>query len=443
MNITVIGSGYVGTTTALVLAHIGHHVIGYDVDKVKVNKLNSGMLPFVEPGLEQLLREVLDNKAILFTSDPQTAITQSDILMIAVGTPSTSNGNADLTYLAQSLDVIANYINDSKIVVTKSTVPIGTNRWMKQQLMMKIDTAQYPIEVISNPEFLREGSALHDSLHPSRTVIGGENTAAIETVKEMYASLNAPQFVCSYETAELIKYASNGFLAAKISYINEIARLADEIGADIDGVAVGMGMDPRISPHHMRAGLGYGGSCFPKDVNELLYFARQKKVNMPLLQRVRRINDTQIDWFVQKMEATLPLEGKRLLVLGITFKEDTDDQRESPGIRMIEQLLKKGVEEIRVIDPTITSVDQIRWSSKLHVQDKNKVKMVVCEEEAADHIHAVLLTTSWPIFNGLPWDKWVGKADSAYLFDGRNYLDPSDMRRHGWHYVGVARGEGS
>lgn len=441
MKITVIGSGYVGTTTALVLAYLGHDVIGYDVDNVKVRKLNEGILPFSEPGLEPLLKELLKDKRIIFTSDSMTAIINSEILMISVGTPSTPNGNADLKYLQQVLDVIAEHINEPKIVVTKSTVPIGTNRWMKLQLNEKIDTSKYPISVISNPEFLREGEALHDSLHPSRTVIGGDDIQAIEKVKRLYTLLQTSYFICNYETAEMIKYASNGFLAAKISYINEIARLADLVGADIGGVAAGMGMDPRISPHHLYAGIGYGGSCFPKDVNELLYLARQKNINLSLLEQVKHINDTQIDWFIQKIESLMPLRGKRVLVLGVTFKEDTDDQRESPGIRLMEQLLDKEIDEIRVMDPTVTSVEQIHWTIKLDERDKAKIKIVSADDEAATGVHAVLLTTSWSQFTSCPWQEWGKKTDDSYLFDGRNFLNSEEMRHMGWKYVGVARGE--
>jgi UDPglucose 6-dehydrogenase len=439
LKITVIGSGYVGTTTALVLADLGHEVIGYDVDKLKVDMLNNGMLPFSEPGLDHLLRELLKTKRIVFTSDSRTAITLSEILMISVGTPSTLSGNADLTYIQQVIDVIATHINEPKIVITKSTVPIGTNRWMMQQLEVKIDTNKYPIDVISNPEFLREGEALHDSYHPSRTVIGGEVNSAIEKVKELYSSLQTSYFICNYETAEMIKYASNGFLAVKISYINEIARLADLVGADIDGVAAGMGMDPRISPHHLHAGIGYGGSCFPKDVDELLYLARQKKIQLRLLKQGKRINDSQIAWFVEKMESWLPLKGKRVLVLGVTFKEDTDDQRESPGIRLIEHLLDIGVDEIRVIDPTVTSLDQLHWSKEFADREKKRVTIITEQDDAATEVHAVMLTATWPQFSSLPWQDWVTKVDSPYLFDGRNFLNPEEMLRYGWHYVGIAR----
>ncbi|MBP1990978.1 UDP-glucose dehydrogenase family protein [Paenibacillus eucommiae] len=441
MKITVIGSGYVGTTTALVLANLGHEVIGYDVDTAKVGKLNQGILPFSEPGLDELLQELLSSQRIVFTSDSSSAIKQSEILMISVGTPSTSSGNADLTYLEQVLEVIAAHINAPKIVVTKSTVPIGTNRWMQEQLAAKIDTDQYPVEVISNPEFLREGEALHDSLHPSRTVIGGENSLAIEKVRQLYTLLPTTYFICNYETAEMIKYASNGFLATKISFINEIARLADQMGADIQGVAAGMGMDPRISPHHLYAGIGYGGSCFPKDVDELLHLAREKGLSLHLLKQAKRVNDSQIGWFVQKIESLLPLKGKRVLVLGVTFKEDTDDQRESPGIRLIEQLLDKGVEEIRVIDPTITSLEQIHWSKGFDERGKLKVQVVSEVDAAVTGVHAVLLTTTWKQFAAYPWQEWAGKTESAYLFDGRNFLDPLEMRQYGWHYVGIARGK--
>ena len=439
MKVTVIGSGYVGTTTALVLAYTGHDVIGLDVDSKKVEKLNNGVLPFMEPGLDSLLQEALSKKKIQFTTDSKKAVKLSSILMIAVGTPSTLTGKADLTYVRQVLDMIAEHADEPKIVVTKSTVPLGTNRWIKQYMKEKMGERHQGISIISNPEFLREGKALHDSLHPARTVIGGEDKAAMAKIKEMYAPLPTSFFTCSYETAELIKYASNGFLATKISYINEIARLADEVGADIEGVVAGMGMDPRITPSYMQAGLGYGGSCFPKDVDELIAFAKQNGVGANLLEQVKHINETQISWFVRKMEAVLELKGKKVLVLGVAFKEDTDDQRESAGIRLIEYLLEKGVDEITIIDPTVFSPDQIKWTKAMDDVHKQRVKVTALNEEAADGIHAVLLATPWPAFKDYPWQAWGKRAASAYLFDGRNFLDPEQMRLSGWHYSGVAR----
>ncbi|QGQ94917.1 nucleotide sugar dehydrogenase [Paenibacillus psychroresistens] len=441
LKITVIGSGYVGTTTALVLASLGHEVIGYDIDSVKVENLNKGKLPFSEPGLDKLLQQQLKKAKITFTADSRAAIINSEILIISVGTPPTSDGGADLTYLQQVIDVIAEHINKPKIIVTKSTVPIGTNRWMKAQLSEKIDTRKYPIEVISNPEFLREGEALHDSLHPSRTVIGGDAGPAIEKMKQVYAPLKTSYFICNYETAEMIKYASNGFLATKISFINEIARLAELVGADIEKVAAGMGLDPRISPHHLHAGIGYGGSCFPKDVDELLYLAEQNKLDLSLLKQAKRINNSQIAWFIQKIQSDIPLKGKKVLVLGVAFKEDTDDQRESPGVRLIEHLIKLGVKEIKVVDPTITTVEQIRWTKPFQARNNLKIEVTTNPKEAITGVHAVILTTPWPIFATYPWQEWVKKTETPYLFDGRNFLDPQKMRSYGWKYSGIARGD--
>ncbi|CAG7630471.1 UDP-glucose 6-dehydrogenase YwqF [Paenibacillus solanacearum] len=441
MKVTVVGSGYVGTTTALVLASLGHQVIGYDIDAGKVERLNNGELPFTEPGLDQMLRDLLGSGRMTFTSDSRSAVTESEVLMISVGTPSMPNGGADLKYLRQVLDTIAAHINEPKIIVTKSTVPIGTNRWMKERLSEIIDMQTYPVEVVSNPEFLREGEALYDSLHPSRTVIGGENESAMDKVKGLYASLQTTYVVCNYETAEMIKYASNGFLAAKISFINEMARLADRVGADIRGVAQGMGLDPRISPHHLYAGIGYGGSCFPKDVDELLYFGTQQGTELELLRQVKRINDSQIAWFADKMQSVLPLEGKRIAVLGVAFKENTDDQRESPGIKMIEQLLHRGVQEIRVVDPTVESVEHIHWSKGIDRKMLSRVNVVTEASEAVAGAHAVVLATPWPQFSSYPWEAWASIAETAYFFDGRNYLDPAEMRSKGWHFTGIARGE--
>ncbi|MDQ1912286.1 UDP-glucose/GDP-mannose dehydrogenase family protein [Paenibacillus sp. GD4] len=439
MKVTVIGSGYVGTTTALVLAELGHEVIGYDVDPAKVAKLNSGIVPFREPGLDDLLRKVLGRGNIDFTTDSRRAITESDLLMISVGTPSSPSGGADLTYLQQVIDAIATHIDASKTVVTKSTVPIGTNRWIQEELSRRLEGKPYQANVISNPEFLREGVALQDSLHPSRTVIGGENEAAIEAVKRLYDGLPTSYFICNYETAEMIKYASNGFLAAKISFINEMARLADRVGADIQAVSAGMGMDPRISPHHLYAGIGYGGSCFPKDVDELLYSAQQQEIELGILRQAKQVNASQIDWFVSKVEGQLPLQGKTLLVLGVAFKEDTDDQRESPGVRLIERLLEQGAEQIRVVDPTVRSVDDIRWTRQPNASLLERVSVYTDAEAAVAGVHAVLLATSWSQFSAYPWAEWSHKTQSALIFDGRNYLNAEAMKRAGWQYIGVAR----
>lgn len=443
VKVTVIGSGYVGTTTALVLAKLGNQVIGYDVDEGKVAQLNSGRLSFQEPGLDELLQEQLEEGRIFFTSDGEEAVQRSDILMIAVGTPSASDGSADLKYVRSAVETIARHVNGPKIVVTKSTVPIGTNRWMKRLLQEKVDPIRCPVEVVSNPEFLREGEALHDSLHPARTVIGCDNPDAVEAVKRMYGDLETTYFVCNYETAEMIKYASNGFLAAKISFINEMARLAEAVGANIDEVAQGMGMDPRISPHHLRAGLGYGGSCFPKDVDELLYLAGQHHVRLRLLKNAKRVNDSQIRWFIGKMKAAMELKGKTFLVLGAAFKEDTDDQRESPGIKVMEQLLAEGAQEIRLIDPTVEQMEQLRWTRPLPPSLVTKVKVITPDDasQAADGIHAAVLTTPWRRFADLPWREWADRAETPLLFDGRNFLDPLRLRDFGWRYSGVARGE--
>ncbi|WP_158299250.1 UDP-glucose dehydrogenase family protein [Paenibacillus antri] len=442
MNITVIGSGYVGTTTALVLAKLGHQVIGYDVDASKVERLNRGELPFREPGLEELLHELLQDGKIVFTADGRTAVTSSQLLMISVGTPSAADGNADLKYLTSAIDTIAEFIDGPKIVITKSTVPIGTNRWIKERFAEKVDLTKTPVDVVSNPEFLREGSALHDSFQPSRTIVGGDNPLAVETVKRLYSGLPTTYYTCDFETAEMIKYASNGFLAAKISFINEIARLAEEVGADIGGVARGMGMDPRISSHHLSAGIGYGGSCFPKDVAELLHLANRKNVKLSMLAEAKRVNDTQIDWFVERMQAVAPLKGQRVLVLGVAFKEDTDDQRESPGIRLMERLLKLGVREVRAFDPTVRAVDEIRWTKPLGKGAAKRVKVATDVERAADGVHAVVLTTPWKSFETLPWKQWATAAATPVVFDGRNFLDDVALRGLGWQYYGVARGRG-
>jgi len=422
-----------------VLAKLGHRVIGYDVDEVKIARLSRGELPFREPGLPELLREQLAAGRIRFTNDAKTAVTESELLMLAVGTPSAPDGSADLRYVDAAVDTIARHLDGPKIVVTKSTVPIGTNRRIRRRFAELVDASRTPVAVVSNPEFLREGSALRDSLHPARTVIGGDDPAAMAKVRSLYDGLDAPCLMCGYETAELIKYASNGFLAAKISYMNEIARLADAVGADVETVAAGMGLDPRIAPMHLKAGIGYGGSCFPKDVDELLAMARRHNLRLRLLTETKRVNDTQIDWFVGKIAAVRPIAGSNALVLGAAFKEDTDDQRESPGIRLIEKLLRLGAGEVRVMDPTVRAAEDLRWRRRPGPRLLARVRVVTEGEDAARGIDFAAVATPWEAFRRLPWRAWAEAAARPLLFDGRNFLDPAEMREAGWTYYGVAR----
>ncbi|WP_018131687.1 UDP-glucose dehydrogenase family protein [Effusibacillus pohliae] len=435
MNITVIGSGYVGTTTAVVLAALHHRVFGADIDSAKVAKLKQGILPFVEPGLDQLLAEMLKTGRLVFTDQIEAAIQASDIILIAVGTPPRPDGTADISFLMSAADTIAHSINGYKVIAVKSTVPVGTNRWLADYLSRKIGDPSL-FDLVSNPEFLREGSALYDSFHPDRTVLGGISQRAIQLMKDAYKPLIGRLLVTDWETAELIKYASNSFLATKISFINEMARIADRAGADVTQVAKGMGMDRRIGTEFLQAGIGYGGSCFPKDVKALIATAKELGVGAEILETVERVNQTQSDLYLRKLTEALRGTAKEpwvIAVFGLTFKRDTDDQRESPAIRIVEQLLAD-CQEIRILDPTVEFPSQTPWP------DERKV--VVCQtvEEALSAADAAFLCTDWEMFATIDWGEAARCMRTPILVDGRNLYDPETIRAAGVRYLGLGRG---
>lgn len=438
MKITVIGSGYVGTTTAVVLASLNHQVVGADIDTSKIEKLREGILPFVEPGLDTLLKDMIHAGHLKFTSNIQEAVQVSDVLFISVGTPPREDGTADLQFLRSVADSIAESINGYKVIVTKSTVPIGTNRWLFEYLSQKIgDTRKF--DVISNPEFLREGAALYDTRNPERTVIGGTSRNAIGIMRKIYKQLRSNFIIADWETAELIKYASNSFLATKISFINEIARIADRTGADIKKVAMGMGMDTRIGSEFLQAGIGYGGSCFPKDVKALLATARSLGADLKILEAVELVNKTQTDWYLEKLTRILHDTTHKpwtIAILGLTFKRDTDDQRESPAIRMIHQILKD-CKEIRIFDPTVTALEQTPWSTEM------KIKVCSTFEETFALVDAAILCTDWEIFATIDWKETARNMHIPILIDGRNMYDPDAIRALGIQYVALGRGNAS
>ncbi|MFC4768594.1 UDP-glucose dehydrogenase family protein [Effusibacillus consociatus] len=435
MRITVIGSGYVGTTTAIVLASLNHQVIGADIDTSKISKLKKGILPFVEPGLNDLLSEMLKTGRLNFTDNIVTAIQESDVIYIAVGTPSREDGTADLRYLQAVADRIAGAINGYKVIVVKSTVPVGTNRWLSDYLSDKIGNPKL-FDVVSNPEFLREGSAMYDTLHPDRTVLGGMSGHAIEILKEIYQPLGSKVLITDWETAELIKYASNSFLATKVSFINEMCRIAERAGANVVEVAQGMGMDVRIGAKFLNAGIGYGGSCFPKDVKALIATARELGVELKILEAVETVNRTQPLFYLKKLVQTLRETVDKpwiVALLGLTFKPNTDDQRESPAIRIVEELLPD-CQEIRIIDPTIEFPDQTPWP------DERKVVVCKTVEEAFSAADAAILCTEWEMFAKINWEEAVRCMRNPILLDGRNFYNPEQLRAAGIRYLALGRG---
>jgi UDPglucose 6-dehydrogenase len=436
MKIAVIGSGYVGTTTAAVLTSLHHEVTGADIDIAKVAKLKQGILPFVEPGLDKFLIAMLETGRLNFTTDIHQAVKDNQVLFIAVGTPPRADGTADLRFLQSVADTIACSIQEYKVIVIKSTVPVGTNRWFSDYLGNKIGNLHL-FDVISNPEFLREGNALQDMLHPDRTVIGGKSQKAIQIMKEIYAPMQSDLLVTDWETAELIKYASNSFLATKISFINEIARIAEHVGADVVEVARGMGMDPRIGKEFLRAGIGFGGSCFPKDLKALIATAKGLGADSRILEAVEYINRTQTNYYLEKLTRTLQEIAKRpwkIAILGLAFKPETDDQRESPAIQVVNHLLQE-CDEIRIVDPTIQTRNQTPWP---HEQ-----KIMVCRttSESLTGADAVILCTEWEQFSNIDWKEAATHMRHPILLDGRNMFDPEEIRSAGMRYLALGRGK--
>ncbi|GGF34804.1 UDP-glucose 6-dehydrogenase [Halobacillus andaensis] len=427
MKILIIGMGYVGTTTGVVFAHQGHEVTGLDIDESKITSLKKGNLYFHEPGLQEMLFDQLKNGRIQFTSDPRAAVENHDVLFLTVGTPSLENGNADLTFIKKAAEMIGRYKNKEKIVVVKSTVPLGTTdqveQWIKQSTTDPSST-----HVAMNPEFLREGSALYDALHPNRIVIGSQNSKARSTLEQLYRSFTCPLLITSTKAAEMIKYASNAFLATKISFINEVAKLCDQVDVQIKDVAKGMGLDQRIGPDFLQAGLGYGGSCFPKDVKEFTASAKSLGVPLTILEDVEKINKSQPHYFINKMKNTFPtLKGKKVTLLGLSFKPDTDDIRESVAFPIMDLLLKEGA-KITVHDPVVNLSTE--WLTKGVTQ---------CWDPyvAVKNSDMILIATNWSHYEKLDWAKVHELVTTPHLFDGRNMLNAEKMKLLKFHYQGI------
>lgn len=424
MNVLVIGTGYVGTTTGLVLCERGHKVMGLDIDKKKVEALSNGRLHFYEKGLPKLLKEHLEKKNISFTTDVKAAIEQNDIIFICVGTPKNEDGSADLSAVYSVARMIGTFMNQYKVVINKSTVPVGTAAKVKE--IIESVNADIPFDVVSNPEFLREGSALYDALHPDRVVIGGSSQKAFEMMRSLYSTETAPFIETTPQAAELIKYASNSFLALKISFINQLARLCDTLEVDIDEVSKGMGLDHRIGPHFLKAGIGYGGSCFPKDVSALISIAKEQGIRLSILEEVEAINKSQPFYLINKLENALGvLEKKRIAVLGLAFKPGTDDTRESPSLVLIDELIKKGC-SLKVHDPIVTVTDQ-------RVEQCTDVIGTVSDTDA------VVLVTDWGEYTQFDWGKVFEVVKQPYVLDGRNVLNKQELENLGFHYQGIAK----
>jgi len=424
-KICVIGTGYVGLLTAVGLADFGNIVIGVDIDKEKIDTLNSGGSVIYEPGLDDYLTKNLSSKRLSFSLDLENAVKNSDVIFIAVGTPSAENGDADLKHVYSVIDALAKYINGYKVLVIKSTVPVGTNREIAERLS---SMGIVNVDVVSNPEFLREGKAVYDFFHPDRVVIGYENEAAREVMEDVYRALNrtnVPFVWCNWESAEIIKYASNGFLAIKVAYINQIACLAEEVGADINIIAKGIGMDGRIGSKFLHAGPGYGGSCFPKDTRALSRIGLKYNTPITLIDCVIKANESQKRRVYERIKRRLgSVSGKIVGILGLAFKAETDDIRESPSISIVEELIRDGA-RVQLHDPQ--AMDNFR---KLFPS----LSYMDSEYDVAKNAEAIIILTEWNEYRSLDLAKIKKAMKNPYIFDTRRVIDEEELKKHGFIY---------
>ncbi len=437
-NITIIGAGYVGLVTGACLASLGMPVQCYDIDAGKIECLSKGLLPIYEPGLESLVSNCIrSGKKLDFTTDLRKAVESSDILFITVNTPTLENSQCDLTHVFEAATSIAQYINGYKIIIVKSTVPVGTCRQISNIISNELARLgkNHSFDIISNPEFLREGSAIQDFFYTDRIVIGAENKAAADTVKEIYTGnlqCCSPVLVTGLESAEMVKYASNSFLACKISFINEIAAICECCGADITQVAEGMGLDSRIGMHFLKPGPGFGGSCFPKDVKALAGIAEGYGVELGLLRSILKVNDEQSERMLEKIEkAAGGLEGRTIAVLGVAFKPGTDDIRYSPAVSIIRSLATRKA-TVRVFDPkAMGNLKKEFPQLKLHY---GKNIYSTCRNS-----DCIVLATEWDEFADLDFEKLKSIVRQPVFLDLRNVYQPSYVKQFGFYYEGVGR----
>ncbi|NLW47833.1 MAG: UDP-glucose/GDP-mannose dehydrogenase family protein [Firmicutes bacterium] len=434
MNITIIGCGYVGLVTAAGLAEFGHLVTAVDIDRIKIDLLNKGKIPIYEAGLKEIVKSNLAENRLVFTADQKKGIKNAQVIFIAVGTPPQKDGSADLSQVKAVAKEIAKNLDDYKVIVNKSTVPVGTGR-LVQAIISENAVSGSDFDVVSNPEFLREGTALKDFLQPDRIVIGTQSLRGKTVMKAVYQKLErdkVPFVFTNLETAELIKYGSNAFLATKIAYINELARLCEKVNADVTIVAKGMGLDSRIGPKFLNVGPGYGGSCFPKDTKALVEIARPTGERLSIVEAVVAANESQKKLMFQKIkQAVGSLKGKTIAVLGLAFKADTDDIRESPAIPIVKRLLNaKAV--VKVNDPkALTEAEKIFG---------NLVKYHDDIYETLEGTDAVVILTEWDIYRKLDLVKVKSLMNTPTLIDLRNIFTPNELRKVGFLYEGVGRG---
>ncbi|MEH2367204.1 MULTISPECIES: UDP-glucose dehydrogenase family protein [unclassified Nostoc] len=463
MRVCVIGTGYVGLVTGACLAHIGHDVICVDNNEEKVKLMKSGQSPIFEPGLSEIMQSAIQTEKIHFTSDLAAGVSHGEILFIAVGTPPLPTGESDTRYVEAVARGIGENLNGGyKVIVNKSTVPIGSGDWVRMLVLDGVAEQQKKLipaggvpsdeklpefvaefDVVSNPEFLREGSAVHDTFNPDRIVLGGNSQRAVALMQQLYAPIverkyaedqslpPVPILATDLSSAEMIKYAANAFLATKISFINEVANICDRVGADVTQVAKGIGLDSRIGNKFLQAGIGWGGSCFPKDVSALIHTADDYGYEAQLLKSAVSVNERQRLIALEKLQQVLKiLKGKTVGLLGLTFKPDTDDLRDAPALILIEQLNRLGA-KVKAYDPIISQTGMRHGLSGVLVETD--------AERLADGCDALVLVTEWQQFSTLDYVKMAKLMAHPVIIDGRNFLDPEAMIRAGFQYVGVGR----
>ena len=434
-DVCVVGAGYVGLVTGSCLAEIGHRVVCVDSDPRKLKSLKAGKVPIHEPGLEEVFKRVVKSGRLAFASSVEEGLLykgrRASVVFIAVGTPPRADGSADLSAVEHVAETVAKHMSGYTVIVDKSTVPVETGDWVSKTIQ-RFNKRGIPYDVVSNPEFLSEGSAVKDFMKPDRVVLGVSSKRAETLMREIYAPLKATVLVTDLKSAELIKHASNSFLATKISYINAVSALCEKVGADVKMVAQGMGLDRRIGPMFLNAGIGFGGFCFPKDLEAFHWISKQKGYDFKLLKAVQEINELQLTWVSRKIEEKLwNLEGKTVAVLGLAFKPDTDDMRYAPSLAVVTGLRARGV-KIRAFDPV--AMDRAKV-----LPEFKGVHFAKDEYDAIKGCDALAIVTEWPRFKALDLSRAKKLMRTAVLLDGRNLFDPENARALGFDYAGVGR----
>ena len=432
MKVTIIGTGYVGLVVGACLADMGHEIMCLDIDQEKIDKLNQGIIPIYEPGLDNIIKRNEADKRISFTTDKKLAIQFGELIFLAVGTPQGEDNKADLTYIKQAAEDIGKYINDYKVIVNKSTVPVGTADLVKKIIEENLNNPT-EFDVVSNPEFLREGSAIKDFMNADRVVVGTDSEKAKSKMEKLYKTFVRtfrPIIFVDTKSAEIIKYASNAMLATRISFMNEISRLCEKTGADVKKVAAGMGFDKRIGPRFLQAGIGYGGSCFPKDVRAFISMANDHNINFKILESVEQVNEEQKQSFLPKIKQLVPdLKNKKIALWGLAFKPKTDDMREAPSLILIKQLQEQGA-IIKAFDP-IAKENAIKLTQNIEFIDDLY--------EVLKDAHCLVLITEWDEFRNFSFEKVKQLMTEPNIVDGRNIYDPEDLKQAGFNYIGVGR----